>query len=449
MTGALSRPHVLKISSRSAVSDFGTVANSELFIARQPIFDVTRDVVGYELLFRNGLGNYFANIDGNEATRQVLLNTFVLFGQARMTGGKPAFINFTRDFLFNDLVRLFPPSSVVVEILEDIPPDPNVVAACRRLKEAGYSLALDDVTDLAPYGDLIPLVDIVKVDLRAATTDMRQELVRELSGKSVRVLGEKVETHEEFRLLVDEGFSLFQGYFFAKPEMMSRKDIPGNQAQYLRLLKELRKPTCNTDAIERIIKRDVSLSYRLLRYINSPLFGLRSEIRSVRHALTLLGERDVRRWITLVVFSAVAAEKPPELLETGLFRAKFCETLASVIDRGVKEAAEEMFLAGLFSVLDALLDVSLEDAVREAGVPSRVKAALLGVPSPWRRLLELAFAYERGEWEQVTRTLDQLGIEVSAVAQVFVNSIDWAHQAAQTNVDGPWSTTPPSMSGTQ
>jgi EAL and modified HD-GYP domain-containing signal transduction protein len=418
--------------------------NTELFIARQPIFDVTRDVVGYELLFRNGLANCFANIDGNEATRQVLLNTFVLFGQARLTGGKPAFINFTRDFLFNELVQLFPPSSVVVEILEDIPADESVIKACRQLKENGYSLALDDVTDLAPYGELLSLVDIVKVDLRATTSEVRREIIKSLSGKPIRVLGEKVETYEEFRDLVEEGFSLFQGYFFAKPEVIRRKDIPGNKVQYLRLLKELRKPTCNTDAIEKIIKQDVSLSYRLLKYVNSPLFGLRSEIRSVRHALTLLGERDVRRWTTLSVLSAVATDKPPEVLETGLFRAKFCETLASVVDRGVKEAAEEMFLAGLFSVLDALLDISLEDAVREAGVPSRVKAALLGVPSPWRSLLELAFAYERGEWEQVTRTLDTLGIEFSAVAQVFVNSVDWARQAAQSNIDARWSSHPPS-----
>jgi EAL and modified HD-GYP domain-containing signal transduction protein len=419
------------------------MAEFELFIARQPIFDVTRDVVGYELLFRNGLANCFANIDGNEATRQVLLNAFVLFGQSRLTGGKPAFINFTRDFLFNDLVRLFPPTSVVVEVLEDIPADASVIAACRKLKDSGYTLALDDVVDLEPYGALLELIDIVKVDLRAVTPEKRKAMLAELAGRSIRLLGEKVETYEEFRAATEEGFALFQGYFFAKPEVMKRKDIPGNQAQYLRLLRELRKTECDADAIERIIKQDLSLSYRLLRYVNSPLFGLRSEVRSVRHALTLLGERDVRRWTTLAVLSGVAPDKPPELLETGLFRARFCETLASVVERGGREAAEEMFIAGLFSVLDGLLDLPLEDAIREAGVPSRVKAALLGIPSPWRSLLELAFAYERGEWESVTRSLDTLGIELSAVAQVFVNSVDWAHQAAQTNLDSRWSSHPP------
>jgi EAL and modified HD-GYP domain-containing signal transduction protein len=418
----------------------------ELYIARQPIFDATRDVVGYELLFRDGLANCFSNIDGSEATRQVLLNTFVLFGLSRLTGGKPAFINFTREFLFNDLVRLFPPASVVVEILEDIPPDREVIAACRWLKDSGYSIALDDVVELDHYGELLEMADIIKIDFRAASPEKRQEMAKRLSGRSVRLLGEKVETYEELRVAIDEGFALFQGYFFAKPEVMKRRDVPGNKAQYLRLLRELRKPDTDVEALERIIKQDISLSYRLLKYINSPFFGLRSEIRSVRHALTLLGERDVRRWATLAALSAMAPEKPPELLETGLLRARFCETLATVVGRGVHEAAEEMFLAGLFSVLDALLDISLEEAVRDAGVPARVKAALLGVPSPWRSLLDLAFAYERGEWESVTKILDSLGIELRAVAQVFVDSVDWARQASQVSTDSHWSTRPPASS---
>lgn len=415
----------------------------EQFIARQPILDVGRSVVAYELLFRNGLANCFANIDGNDATRQVLLNTFVLFGQSRLTGGKPAFINFTRDFLFNDLVRLFPPSSVVVEILEDVPVDKEVLRACRQLKEAGYSLALDDVVDLGPYGELVELVDIVKVDLRAATDDARKAIVKEMLPRPQRLLCEKVETYDEFRLATDEGFTLFQGYFFAKPEVIKRRDIPGNKVQYLRLLREFRKPETDANALEAIIKQDLSLSYRLLKYINSPLFGLRAEIRSVRHALTLLGERDVRRWATLVVLSGVAPEKPPALLESGLLRARFCESLAGIHERGARDTAEQMFLVGLFSVLDALLDMPLEEALGEAGVPSRVKDTILGGPSPWRNSFELVLAYERGDWEKVTQCLDSLGLDVAAVSKAFVDSVDWAHQASESTVDGRWSSGPP------
>lgn len=416
----------------------------DLFIGRQPIFDAARDVVGYELLFRNGFVNSFSNIDGSEATRQVLLNTFVLFGLSRLTGGKPAFINFNREFLLSDLVLLFPPSSVVVEVLEDVAPDPEVLAACRRLKDAGYTIALDDVVELDAHGALLDLADVIKVDFRATSHEQRLAMSRRLAGGRAQLLGEKVETYDELRIAIEEGFALFQGYFFAKPEVVTRRDVPGSRAQYLRLMRELRKPETRVDELERIIKQDVSLAYRLIKYINSPLFGLRSEIRSVRHALTLLGERDVRRWATLAALCGIAPEKPPELLELGLLRARFCETLARVVGGGAREASEEMFLVGLFSVLDALLDLPLEDAVREAGVPVRVKAALLGVAGPWRNLLELAFAYERGEWERVTTILEALGIEAKAVAQVFVDSADWARQATQLNSELGASSPPPS-----
>jgi EAL and modified HD-GYP domain-containing signal transduction protein len=182
----------------------------------------------------------------------------------------------------------------------------------------------------------------------------------------------------------------------------------------------------------------------LLKFINSSFFGLRSEIRSVRHALALLGERDLRRWATLATLSAAAPDKPVELLEIGLTRARFCEALSTVIPASGRDVAEEMFLVGLFSVLDALLDVPLEQAVREAGVPARVKAALLGVPSPWRQLLELALAYERGQWDLVSDRLEELRVDPRTVAQVFVDSMDWARQACTAQLD-PRRSGPPSQ----
>lgn len=399
----------------------------DLFIARQPILDATKDVIGYELLFRSGLANYFASQDNNEATRQVLLNTFVLFGLNRLTGGKPAFINFTREFLFNDLVRLFPPQSAVVEVLEDVLPDAEVVAACKRLKAAGYTIALDDVVELGRSGELLDLCDMVKIDFRATPPERRRDIARSLRSRPVRLLAEKVETYDEFRAAAADGFTLFQGYFFARPEVVTRKDVPGNRTQYLRLMRELALPTTNMEAVERIIKRDVSLSYRLLKYINSPLRGLRAEICSVRHALTMLGQRDFRRWATLATLACAAPDKPSELLEIGLTRARFCETLSAVATSEA-DVAEEMFLLGLFSILDALLDVPLEEVARDAGVPPRVKAALLGAPSPFNDLLQLAHGYERGDWHAVTPLLQTLGVAPQVVAQCFVDSLDWARQ---------------------
>ena len=413
----------------------------ELFIARQPIFDAARDVVGYELLFRDGLKNLFSATDSNEATRQVLLNTFVLFGLNRLTGGKPAFINFTREFLLNDLVRLFPPQDIVVEVLEDVVPDAQVVAACRGLKEAGYTIALDDVVHLSACGDLLELADIVKIDFRQTNVEERGAIARAVGRRRLTLLAEKVESPEEFEAANAQGFTLFQGYFFAKPEVVKRRDVPGNRAHYLELLRELRKPNIELHEVAAIIKRDLSLSYRLLRYVNSPLFGLRAEVRSVQQALTLLGLQNVRRWAVLTTLSSAAPDKPPELLEVALSRARFCETLSSQID-GSQQAGEELFLMGLFSVLDALLDLPLQEALREACLPSRVKAALLGAPGPWRSVLDLTLAYERGEWGVASERMATLAVEPFAIARAFVDSVDWARRATQFQVEPSRSSLP-------
>jgi EAL and modified HD-GYP domain-containing signal transduction protein len=400
-----------------------------VFIARQPILDATRTAVGYELLFRDGLVNAFAAANGTDATRQVMLNTFVLFGLQRLTGGRPAFVNITREALLSDLLTLFPPHSLVIEVLENVAPDPDVIAGCKRLKLAGYTIALDDVRSLEPYGPLLELADILKVDYRGTTPQGRQELAKRFAGTPVRLLAEKVESHEEFRQSVDQGFALFQGYFFARPETLRQGDVPGNRLQYTRLLKELQRPELSMQELETIIKQDIALSYRLLKYINSSLFGLRTEVNSVRHALTLMGERDIRRWSTLATLTALAPDKPAPLLETGLARARLCETLGPLLGGSVRESGDELFLLGLFSVLDAILDIAMPEALRDIAVPSRVKAALLGMPGQLRTLLDLAIGYEHGDWEGTSATMAHLGLVPEALNMAYVAAVEWAHQA--------------------
>ena len=214
----------------------------EIFVARQPIFDASRDVIAYELLFRDGLANAFSGIDGTEATRQVMLNTFVLFGLHRLTAGRPAFVNFTRDALLSDMVTLFPMHSMVIEILESVTEDNEVLEQCRRLRDAGYAIALDDFTQVEGHEALLEFADIVKVDFRLVAPNERRALARYFRGKKIRLLGEKVETYDDFREAQDAGYALFQGYFFAKPEIMNRNDVPGLRVHHLRLLRELRRP---------------------------------------------------------------------------------------------------------------------------------------------------------------------------------------------------------------
>ncbi len=411
------------------------------FIARQPIFNLEKVVVAYELLFRDGVANCFSGVDGNEATRQVLLNTFVLFGVTRLTAGSPAFINFPRELLLDDMLRLFPPQSVVIELLEDVPPDADVLSACAELRELGYTLALDDVTDLEKRGKLIDYVNVVKVDFRATSHEQQKRLVGEVT--SAQILAEKVETQEDFERAVDFGYSLFQGYFFAKPQMLKKRDVPANRAQHLRLIRELQSRQLQLERLEKIIKQEMSLSYRLLRYINSPVYGLRSEVKSIRHALTLLGERDIRRWALFAVLAGTARDKPTELLQTGLQRARFCEVLASAAGLKDRESADELFLTGLFSVIDALLDMPLEEALRDVAVPKRAAAALQGEPGPFKLVLDMALACEKGDWAWLAGHEKLLLVEPTTIAEVFVDAVDWAQQATQSQVTPVWATVPP------
>jgi len=404
----------------------------DVFVARQPIFDASRDVVAYELLFRDGLVNTFGGIDGTEATRQVILNTFVLFGLQRLTVGRAAFINFTKEALLSDLVTLFPTQSVVIEVLESVDPEPEVIEQCCRLRDAGYTIALDDFTKIEGREALIEVANIIKVDFQLVGPEQRQALGHYFRGSKVRLLGEKVETYDDFREAIETGYALFQGFFFAKPEIMRQGDVPGHRVQHLRLLRELRRPYAGVDDIERIIKQDLALSYRLMRYINSSLFGLRSEIQSVRHALVLLGENDVRRWATLAALSTLASDKPLELVELGLTRARFCENLRPLLGQDPK-MGEELFLLGLFSVLDACMDMPIADALKELAVPARVKGALTGVPGTMRDVLEIVLAFERGDWETVDAKSHSL--EPSVLASAYMASLDWAHAAGAAEVE--------------
>lgn len=413
------------------------------FIARQPIFDLERNVVAAELLFRNGVSNCFSGGDGNEATRQVLFNTFILFGITRLTGGRPAFINFPREVLLSDLVRLLAPNAAVIELLEDVRPDEEVLATCRELRELGYALALDDVTELESWGALVDLASIIKVDFRSCSLEQRIRIASRVRQSSAQLLAEKVETPEEFSQAREEGFVLFQGYFFAKPEVLRQRDIPPNRVQHLRLIRELGKRDLLLGRLEKIIKEDISLSYRLLRAINSPVYGLRSEIKSIRHALTLLGERDIRRWAILAALAGTSSSKPTELLQTALQRARFCESLASSLGLNDPDTAEELFLMGLFSVIDALLDMPMREALQEVGMPPRSRAALLGEASPFQLTFELTLAYEQGNWGWFSEHAGKLPIAPTVLFEIFADAVDWAHHVTGSQVVPVWSSLPP------
>ena len=267
----------------------------EIFVARQPIFDQQQQVYGYELLFRSSLDNVFSHPDPNQASAQVMTDGLSLLRMDTLTNQKKAFINIPHDILVDGYVTLLPQETTVVEILETVDPTPQVIAACEKLKDAGYTLALDDFVYEERFEPLVRLADIIKIDVLATPKEQWPVLLKQLAPQRVHFLAEKVETREVYQEACTMGFFYFQGYFFSKPEIISNKDVLGFKLHYLELLQQILKQELDYDQLEDIIKRDLSLSYKLLRYTNSAAFPFRRKIDSISHALALLGEREFRK----------------------------------------------------------------------------------------------------------------------------------------------------------
>jgi c-di-GMP-related signal transduction protein len=403
--------------------------NMKRFVARQPIFDTKMKIYGYELLFRAGLEPYFRCDDPDLATSSVVVDGFLLFGMKTLTGGRRAFVNFTRNLLINDYARVLPPEQVVVEILESVVADEQVVAACRDLRARGYMLALDDFAFGIKHKPLVGLVDIVKIDFRQTTISGRQDLMHTYGDRRITFLAEKVETRSQYEQARQMGCSLFQGYFFGKPEILSSREIPAHQHNYYHLLQAIQQPQPNLVELEEIIKHETSLSYKLLRYLNSAAFAFRMEIRSIRHALALLGLNEVRKWVSVVAIAGIAKSRPSELVITSMVRARFAELLAQ--EAGLEKRASECFLMGLLSMMDAILGRPLADILAEVPVTADIKAALLTGSSPLHPIYEFIQAYERGDWDEIVPRADALRLSESTVTEAYLEAADWANQAYQ------------------
>jgi len=393
------------------------------FVARQVVLTAEEKVFGYELLFRNGVDEYFRNPDPDAASRSTL-STSMLLGLDVLCDGRRAFINCTREVLLKEYVTLLPSTQTVVEILETVPADDLVLAACQRLKEAGYMIALDDFAVADPRERLTDVADIIKVDLRSTPLDKAVELVRQYGPWRCRMLAEKVETREEFLAAKKAGFVYFQGYFFRRPETMTAREIPANQANYLRMWQAVSRPELDVNEVEAVIKHEASLCYRLLRYLNSPVFGFSNEIHSVRHALAMLGEREVRRWVRLVATLSAAQEAPSELVLSALVRARFCELLSPKIQHG----ESDLFLMGLLSLMDAILKIPMNRVLESVPVDQETKSLLLGGASRLRPFYQLMLAQESGEWQSIGELARQLHLEESHVAETYWEAVRWAQQ---------------------
>ncbi len=398
----------------------------EHFIARQPILDRNLNIFGYELLFRSGMENFFSHEDEDEASSRVMANSSFLFGIEEMSGGAKVFLNITRNILINNFATLLPNKFVIVELLETLEADPQVIEACRNLREHGFILALDDYVDDPQFHPFLDLAQIVKVDFRNTDERERRRLAEVFIPRGIKMLAEKVETQEDFRQGLEMGYSYFQGYFFSKPVIISRKDVPIFKLQYLRILKEINAAEVNFRRLAETIQGDVAITYKLLRYTNSVAFGLRLKVTSILQALALLGEDEFKKWISLLSLTGMAKDKPTELVHTSLVRAKFCELLAPALSKSSRSA--DLFLLGLFSLLDAILDRPLDEILSEVHVEDDVHAALLQQGGTLDSLLRLVVSLERGEWESLSRLAEELAIDETVLPPLYLQAVKWGRE---------------------
>lgn len=396
-----------------------TEADTPVILARQPIFDNDQNVHGYELLFRSAENREFAQIDPDHcvrATSRVLNYTFLELGVERVIGEKTAFVNLPHGFVVNPEPLPFEPENVVLEILEEIEVDEEVIEGVHRLKSQGYKIALDDFIFEEKFEPLLPLASIVKVDISQIDLSKLKTHFMMLKPYPVTLLAEKVETREEFEICKELGFHLYQGYFFAKPELIEDHPLPENKVNLLLLIEKLQHADVDVKDVEDLILQNASLSYKLLRVLNSSAFGFRREINSIHQAIMYLGLRTIKSWTTLILMSDVDSSHP-ELLEETLIRAKMAETIAN--NYGIE--TETGFLLGLFSTLDLLFCRKMEDILKTLPVSDAIKAALIDREGEMGRLLSNVIYYEQHQWDKI----DTEKVSMVELGRTYLNATDW------------------------
>ncbi|XOV80239.1 MAG: EAL and HDOD domain-containing protein [Aestuariibacter sp.] len=399
------------------------------YVARQAILDRDKNVIGYELLFRDGKQNCFPNIDADEATSKILAGNHLTLGLDEITGGKTAFINFFEDTLLYRFPTSLDPFGVVIEIVETAPISDELLAACKHIKQLGYKLALDD-HDFDPKWDVfLPYVDIIKVDIRESDYETIAKHIPKFLDANVKLIAEKIETYQEYEQYRDLGCHYFQGYFYAKPEVMKHKNIPKSKLSMVELIGESSKMQMDIDRINEIIERDVALSYMLLRFINNPLINKRNKITSLRHALNYMGEVELKKFIALLALANMGDDKPAELVQICLVRAKFCELLAK--EKNEIENPPKGFLVGLFSLLDAMLDKSMESLVDNLPLTEDLKEALCGRKNNLLLYLEIARSFETANWGRTKKLAQGIRIQQKVLHGLYNQSIVWSNSMRQ------------------
>lgn len=394
------------------------------YVARQPILDRNQNIYAYELLFRDGKDNCFPDVSSELATASILTNNHLTLGLEQVTGNLPAFINFNESLLLKHFPSFIEPSKIVIEILEDVPPSEEVFQVCKQLKNKGYKLALDDYNLDPKWFKFFSYIDIIKIDILDVPHAKIINFVLQVRELNVLLLAEKVESSKQFEQLKALGFSLFQGYFFSKPQIIKQKRISTTKQGLLQLFSHSLNSSLDFDAISHIFSADPGLTYKLLRFINSSAWNRQKEITSLKHALTYIGELELKKFIALVTLADLNQDKPSEIIKTSLIRAKFCEKISRL--RREPDNPPKAFLTGMLSLIDTILDQDISTVLAILPVDTEIESALVKGDNYLANYLTLAKYLEQAQWQESNQLIAQLNIETSLCLEAHQEAIAWS-----------------------
>lgn len=407
----------------------------KIYVARQPIFEPSGKPFGYEFLYRDSMTNqYNASMDGTAATCRLISNMLHEFGVENLTGGAYAFVNFTEELLKSEYLKLLDPRRFIVEILETVQMSDELGRQLTHLKNLGYTFALDDYDGADDRDELADFADCLKVDFMLTDPEKQKRIARRFGGKKL-LLAEKIETKEELDLARAWGYTLYQGYYFSKPVVLSRDVTQIATATYLRLWREIIRPGCDFDSLAEVIRMDVNLSYKFLHRVNSLQYYRGHRINNIKQALIRMGISEVKRWTLSILLRDVMGEKNNESAKQALIRAVFAEKL--VIAAGRRQLQEDAYMMGLFSTIDPVLQEDLQELLRQLRIPKAVSAAILEQEGELGGLLQFVKAYDGGAWSGLPQVL--LGHELADenVSKLYLESVAYAERMFDDHLTAP------------
>ncbi len=402
----------------------------EFFLTRYPIFDPKRNLYAYELNFSKDLFQLQQqNASADRTSSKIITESLFMIGLDKLVTGKRAFIPFSRNLLLNKFAELLPKDLVGIQISREMGTDHKVIQACRDLKSKGFMIILDGFSFQPDYTHMVEFADVVKVDIIKIGEYIRKTVLKRLKPRGIKCIMKNVNTNKNFITSVAMGYDFMQGDFFQQTAVISSREVSTTSFAHFEMLKEIHKSELDLNVLENIIKRDVALSFKLLRMINSAAFGLKNEIKSIRQALVILGNIEIKKWFSLILLSNLNENKPSELMRTSLLRAKLMELMSPFLN--LKDQASDLFLTGIFSLIDVLMDEPLSDILDGLPLDDEIKNTLLKKESRYSGIYKLVLDYEKGDWDSLSEKTKQLKINEEKLSQIYNTAIQWVDKISK------------------